>query len=106
MDLPFRVEYLDAERLLPCWFEKQPERQSRKSAKVSGEVRRARAERKSKDETLVSERQDGSEFPFQPYTGPDQDRQDEGRRACDDGDFDVLRQEGLGRGRTVRPAGI
>src|SRR5664280_979986 len=39
-----------------CSFEKQPEGRSRRSAKGAGMARRARAERKSKGETLVSER--------------------------------------------------
>jgi hypothetical protein len=46
-----------------CSFEKQSEGRSRRSAKGAGVARRARAERKSKGETLVSERQDGLQFP-------------------------------------------
>jgi hypothetical protein len=48
-------------------FEKQPEGRSRISAKGAGVARRARAERKSKGETLVSERQDGLQFPLRPH---------------------------------------
>ena len=51
-----------------CSFEKQPEGRSRRSAKGAGVARRARAERKSKGETLVFERQDGPQFPLRPYT--------------------------------------
>jgi len=50
-----------------CWFEKQLERQSRKSAKGLERVD-VRAERKSKGETLVSKRQDRLQFPLRPYS--------------------------------------
>ena len=52
----------------PCSFENQPKGRSRRSAKGAGVARRARAERKSEGETLVSERQDGLQFPLPPHT--------------------------------------
>ena len=59
-----------------CSFEKQPEERSRISAKGAGVARRARAERKSKGETLVSERQDRPQFPLHPYSSTQEDFRD------------------------------
>src|SRR5450830_1082228 len=51
-----------------CWFGKQPERWSGRSANGAGVGRRVCIERKRKGETLVSRRQDGPQFSFRPYT--------------------------------------
>ena len=53
-----------------CWFEKQPEGPSRRSVQGAGERRHARVERKSKGETLVSQRQDWPQFPLHPHSFP------------------------------------
>src|SRR5450759_3502787 len=51
LDLPFRVDDLDARRTLPVLVRKQPEGRSRKSAKGAGVGRRARAGYANDDET-------------------------------------------------------
>jgi hypothetical protein len=51
-----------------CWFEKQPEGQSRSSANGSEVGRRVCDGRERKGETLVSERQDGPQLRLRPYT--------------------------------------
>ncbi len=53
-----------------CWFEKQPAGKSRRSVKGVEMGQCVRAERKSKGETLVSERQDEPQSPLPPYRPP------------------------------------
>jgi hypothetical protein len=66
MDSPFRIEYADAEGVLPAPVQKQPERQSQRSPNSTESGRRVRPERKRTGEPLVSERQDGLQFPLHP----------------------------------------
>ena len=66
--LPFRVEYLDAERCCRYWFEKQPEGESRRSATGAGVVDVCALGTRATTKPLVCTRQDGPQFPLRPYS--------------------------------------
>ena len=71
MDLPFRVKYLDAERMLPVLGANSSLKGGHEGQARALEWADVRAPSgRAKAETLVSARQDGPQFPLRPYNSP------------------------------------